>query len=89
MAESARDRPELPSRPEQDICVQCGVTVPKPETITGPLGFYVFTPIALCQPCGEAWRWREQICVKRPWQVPLWRPKKDPAEQDGHHDPHP
>lgn len=70
--------------PEQDLCIVCGATIPKPQSIaTGPGGLFIITPVPVCKPCGDAWRWREQTCVARkPWKDPLWRPKRDSPDAE-------
>lgn len=59
---------------EKDICIDCGTGIDKPMPVQ-ITAFIMAQPLSLCPPCDESLRWREQICVRRPYQLPLWRPK--------------
>lgn len=70
-----RDESAEATEVEKDICIDCGSSVNKPPPIQlNP--FISLQPRSLCKRCEDAWRWREQICVRRPYQLPLWRPTR-------------
>jgi len=70
-----RDESAETTEVEKDICIDCGAGIDKPTPVQVAPHLFM-TPLSLCPRCDESWRWRGQICKPRPYQLPLWRPKK-------------